>query len=137
MACTEFPECGCVGFCKFGPTANKPTGVPRQKTVVGYRVGHGVPCPYCGIKMDADHRWHHPTQDHIVPRSRGGRHEQYNLVVACATCNQDKADQTLIEWHRFLVQTRDPRAPHVANFIRTLRAIKEEPPRGVDATPAE
>ncbi|HET8617216.1 MAG TPA: HNH endonuclease [Actinomycetales bacterium] len=46
-------------------------------------------CAYCGGKAD--------TVDHVVPRSRGGRHEWTNVVAACLRCNGRKADHLLGE----------------------------------------
>jgi 5-methylcytosine-specific restriction endonuclease McrA len=46
-------------------------------------------CAYCGGKAD--------TVDHVVPRSRGGRHEWSNVVAACLRCNGRKADHLLSE----------------------------------------
>lgn len=46
-------------------------------------------CAYCGAKAD--------TVDHVVPRSRGGRHEWTNVVAACLRCNGRKADHLLSE----------------------------------------
>ncbi|HEX8708000.1 MAG TPA: HNH endonuclease [Pyrinomonadaceae bacterium] len=47
-------------------------------------------CQYCGVKGTSFEL----TLDHIVPRSRGGRHEARNLCTACKTCNQRKGDRT-------------------------------------------
>ncbi len=41
-------------------------------------------CGWCGLPGD--------TIDHIVPRSRGGRHEWANVVTSCLSCNNDKGD---------------------------------------------
>lgn len=46
-------------------------------------------CVYCGVAAT--------TIDHVVPRSRGGRHVWDNVVAACGRCNHVKADRTLIE----------------------------------------
>jgi len=46
-------------------------------------------CQYCGSAAE--------TLDHVVPRSRGGRHVWENLVAACRRCNHTKADRTLEE----------------------------------------
>ena len=50
-------------------------------------------CAYCAGAAD--------TVDHVVPRSRGGRHEWDNVVAACRRCNGRKGDRTLAElgWH--------------------------------------
>jgi 5-methylcytosine-specific restriction endonuclease McrA len=53
----------------------------------------GGVCAYC--KQAAD------TIDHVVPRSRGGRHEWTNVVASCKRDNLTKGDQLLSEigWH--------------------------------------
>lgn len=48
------------------------------------------PCVYCGAP--AKH------VDHITPLSRGGDEAAYNLVPACAPCNQRKHRRLLSEW---------------------------------------
>lgn len=48
-------------------------------------------CYYCGEKMD------HPTQDHVIPVSRGGEHTKDNIVAACLPCNLKKGDKLLNE----------------------------------------
>ncbi len=40
-------------------------------------------CHYCAAPG--------PTKDHVVPLSRGGRDEAFNIVPACSNCNFDKA----------------------------------------------
>jgi 5-methylcytosine-specific restriction endonuclease McrA len=45
-------------------------------------------CAYCK-KPNAT------TIDHVVPRSKGGRHEWENVVAACRPCNAKKDDKTL------------------------------------------
>lgn len=51
------------------------------------RDGHG--CQYCGARAE--------TVDHVVPRSRGGRHVWENVVAACRLCNANKRDRLLKE----------------------------------------
>lgn len=45
-------------------------------------------CCYCGVRMwrygDADAV---ATTEHIIPRCFGGPDEEWNLVVACSSCN--------------------------------------------------
>jgi 5-methylcytosine-specific restriction endonuclease McrA len=43
-------------------------------------------CQYCGAKAT--------TVDHVIPRSRGGRHAWENVVAACQHCNSHKGDHT-------------------------------------------
>ncbi|MFK8023638.1 MAG: HNH endonuclease [Ilumatobacter sp.] len=43
-------------------------------------------CQYCGSRAD--------SIDHVMPRSRGGRHEWENVAAACRPCNLYKRDRT-------------------------------------------
>jgi 5-methylcytosine-specific restriction endonuclease McrA len=58
-------------------------------------------CGYCAESGD--------SIDHIVPRSRGGKHEWTNVVLCCRRCNARKADKTLQELGWELLVT--PHAP--------------------------
>lgn len=49
----------------------------------------GGKCAYCG--KDGS------TIDHVVPRSKGGKHVWENVVCACRPCNSKKDDKTLSE----------------------------------------
>ena len=47
-------------------------------------------CQYCGQRKVVEEL----TQDHLVPRSQGGRTCWENIVTACKDCNAEKADRT-------------------------------------------
>ena len=53
------------------------------------RDGHA--CVYCGAREDL-------TVDHVLPLSRGGTNDLYNLVTACRPCNSSKNAKTPQEW---------------------------------------
>ena len=44
-------------------------------------------CQYCGSTKQL-------TLDHIIPRSKGGKHTWDNVVIACERCNSRKGDRT-------------------------------------------
>ncbi len=44
-------------------------------------------CAYCGKDIHFD-----PTQDHVIPLSKGGPHTIDNVVPACRRCNSSKHD---------------------------------------------
>ena len=48
-------------------------------------------CRYCGRAAPSVEL----HIDHVVPRARGGRDEEGNLVAACADCNHGKSDGVL------------------------------------------
>lgn len=50
-------------------------------------------CAYCGGHFLS----YQLTNDHIVPKSRGGEHSWMNCVTACKRCNHRKADSLLEE----------------------------------------
>lgn len=47
-------------------------------------------CQYCRVKFTEKKL----TIDHVVPLSKGGRHEWTNVVTACSSCNNRKGDKT-------------------------------------------
>lgn len=49
--------------------------------------GQGGRCFYCLAVFTATTK---PTQDHVIPLSRGGVHEASNIVAACLLCNRKK-----------------------------------------------
>lgn len=49
-------------------------------------------CRYCGA------RGGRLECDHVVPVSRGGGHEDSNLVTACFSCNRSKRARLIGEW---------------------------------------
>lgn len=47
-------------------------------------------CQYCSKKLPEKRL----TIDHVVPLSKGGRHEWTNVVTACSACNNRKGDKS-------------------------------------------
>jgi 5-methylcytosine-specific restriction endonuclease McrA len=47
-------------------------------------------CQYCGSTKQL-------TLDHVLPRSKGGKHSWDNVVIACERCNSLKGDRTPIQ----------------------------------------
>lgn len=90
----------------------------------------GARCPYCqeemthpdGVGAGAVPR--HPTRDHVDPRGKGGANAPANIVVACWTCNNDKDDLTLVQWYFALEEAGDPRARHVAAYLKSWNPAK-------------
>lgn len=61
-------------------------------------------CQYCGKKMSSS-----LTVDHIIPKSRGGRHYWDNVVTACLRCNNKKGNKTPKEANMSLIKS--PKVP--------------------------
>ena len=58
-------------------------------------------CQYCGVQPGGEEL----TIDHVVPRAQGGDSRWDNCVLACLTCNSDKADRTPEQAHMRLRRT--------------------------------
>jgi 5-methylcytosine-specific restriction endonuclease McrA len=52
-------------------------------------------CQYCGAQPGTEEL----SIDHVVPRSHGGASTWDNCVLACITCNKNKADRTPDQAH--------------------------------------
>lgn len=50
-------------------------------------------CGYCGKKFSL----HNLNIDHIIPRSKGGKHVWENVICSCIKCNTKKGDMLLSE----------------------------------------
>ena len=71
----------------------------------------GGKCQYCGVNVSLKTS----TIDHVVPKSRGGKHSWENVVLACAKCNQKKADKMPDIF--YLKLSKKPRAPTLYDII--------------------
>jgi 5-methylcytosine-specific restriction endonuclease McrA len=75
-------------------------------------------CQYCGHRGPAREL----TLDHVVPRSRGGKHCWTNVVAACYRCNDRKGRLTPREANMHLL--REPVAPKRSPEIK--RKLEEK-----------
>ena len=64
----------------------------------------GGGCALCGAAKNEQ-----PLDlDHILPRSRGGKHELANLQVLCAKCNRTKGNKDDTDFRGDLIPSTDP-----------------------------
>ncbi|MBW4692277.1 MAG: HNH endonuclease [Lyngbya sp. HA4199-MV5] len=61
-------------------------------------------CWYCGCGFDelTDDLSKAPCLDHVIPQSRGGTHDEENLVASCRLCNARKSSKSLEEFRSSL-----------------------------------
>jgi hypothetical protein len=74
-------------------------------------------CVYCGAKRDL-------TLDHVIPKSRGGKNDWFNLVTSCSKCNLKKANRTPEEAKMNMIQK--PYAPTVISEDKRLHSLWNE-----------
>jgi 5-methylcytosine-specific restriction endonuclease McrA len=79
--------------------------VSLNRRAVFARDGHR--CQYCGASAE--------NIDHVIPRSKGGRHVWDNVVASCRPCNARKRDRFLEDSGMRL--RRRPAAPHSRTWI--------------------
>jgi 5-methylcytosine-specific restriction endonuclease McrA len=46
------------------------------------------------------------TRDHVLPKSKGGPDDRWNIVMCCEQCNQSKADRTPSQWAADVIRYR-------------------------------
>jgi 5-methylcytosine-specific restriction endonuclease McrA len=66
-------------------------------------------CQYCDRHRSELRSFEFLTRDHIIPESKGGKNTWENLVTACSTCNNKKADYFLSQVTMQLA--KEPTAP--------------------------
>lgn len=109
----------------FAPTRNKGSEIVELDGVSGIHGGTHrlmnkfnnhclyckceVHCKTCYPKKNSDFV---ATRDHYYPKSRGGSDAQWNIVLACAKCNNKKGDLVLDPTfdHSPHIDTMTPRA---------------------------
>lgn len=57
------------------------------------------------------------TKDHILPKSRGGPNDMYNLCTLCEPCNQSKADN-VVE-----IKSAEPQYSKIEKLIEVTQAL--------------
>lgn len=74
----------------------------RKRTPAAYRRAQlverdGPHCHWCGVLTveGIDPHTDARTEDHVVPRSKGGVNDLSNLVLACSACNHARNDDEL------------------------------------------
>ena len=73
------------------------------------------------------------TIDHVVPKSRGGRHAWTNVVAACPSCNAKKGAKLLGELGWRLKHA--PVAPRGAIVLLTAAGVTQPPEQWADWLP--
>lgn len=67
-------------------------------------------CQYCNAKLSLKSG----TIDHVIPRSKGGKHTWENVVFACVDCNQKKGAKLLCNTNMTLVKR--PSRPSISEL---------------------
>ena len=71
-------------------------------------------CQYCLNKITVSNC----TIDHVMPKSKGGKHEWKNIVLACSPCNQKKGSRILLDTNMRL--PREPYVPKAPDLAKNI-----------------
>ena len=75
---------------------------------------YGNKCCYCGRQFPTSEL----NLDHVIPRSRGGPTNWYNIVLSCLPCNKHKEDRTPEEaGMRLLVKPSRPKWQGIKSIV--------------------
>jgi 5-methylcytosine-specific restriction endonuclease McrA len=86
----------------------------------------GGHCYWCNRPVRRQARakpWHplsgdHPTLDHLVPRSKGGRDTIENVVLACNACNHERGNMSAKGFAKRLKRQNRLRCPLTSGRMR-------------------
>lgn len=70
------------------------------------RISHGVYpiCYLCGHEIK---RIRDLSQDHVIPKSKGGSTTEGNLLPTHKSCNNRKGSMTVVEWFEYINGERE------------------------------
>src|SRR5829696_5776414 len=90
----------------------------------------GPCCVWCGAEP-----WRRDlTMEHVLPRSRGGRTEDENLVVACRRCNKARRSRPVVAYVREVIGVgREPRMDTLRHALARMRSSGRRPHRDYGA----
>ena len=110
----------------------RPSVVRLTKYVRSYRLYGKIPCTrrnvylrdkkvcqYCGTFCP----WEKATIDHVLPRSRGGKTNWSNVVLACAKCNNKKGNKLLGK--SGFVLKKKPQRPQWSQLVSEKEGLNE------------
>ena len=93
--------------------ARTPYGKPAMLTQKNLFIRDKFTCQYCNRHRSdlADNE--KLTRDHVFPKEKGGRDEWNNVVTACSTCNNRKANYLLGSFQCDFRLEKNPTTPTV------------------------
>ncbi len=76
-------------------------------------------CCYCETTLDH----HNYTRDHIIPVSRGGKNQKWNIRPCCRECNTEKDNLMLSSYIMYLCLLQNDFKPRTKAYLKIKRKI--------------
>lgn len=89
-----------------------------KKKINAIKKRYGMNCFYCGAEPD-DSSVKGFHVDHVIPSSKGGSNELWNLVPVCIKCNSQKCDYTIQEWRQVVLK----KIHELRRYIRIIKNL--------------
>lgn len=97
----------------------------RQVTNTFLFARDGYRCQYCGRHRSALRSREFLTRDHVEPISSGGENSWENVVTACSTCNNRKANHSLaVSGMRLLTVPAEPNHVELVWAVRRITDVQ-------------
>ena len=118
---SEREELPCPTVIRLKRFVHVPRRFRRQVTNTFLFARDGYRCMYCGRHRGEFRHREFLTRDHVVPVSAGGENGWDNVVTACSSCNNRKADHLLSECGLQLL--RPPAEPNYVELVWAVRRV--------------
>ena len=116
---SERSEVPCPLVIRLVRFVHVPRRFRRQVTNTFLFARDGYRCMYCGRHRSEFKNREFLTRDHVLPISSGGGNTWENVVTACSSCNNKKANHLLQECGMHLL-----REPHEPNYVELVWAVR-------------
>lgn len=120
---SERSELPCPIVIRLVRFVHVPRRFRRQVTNTFLFARDGYCCQYCGRHRKQFRAREFLTRDHVVPISAGGDNSWQNVVAACSTCNNRKADHLPARCGMHPLHT--PKEPNYVELVWAVRRVTE------------
>jgi 5-methylcytosine-specific restriction endonuclease McrA len=116
---SERQELPCPAVIRLARFVHVPRRFRRQVTNTFLFARDHYRCQYCGRHRSELREREFLTRDHVTPISAGGDNSWENVVTACSTCNNRKADHLPAD-----CGLSPMRAPFEPNYVELVWAVR-------------
>lgn len=120
---SERQELPCPVVIRLARFVHVPRRFRRQVTNTFLFARDSYRCQYCGRHRSELREREFLTRDHVTPLSAGGDNSWGNVVTACSSCNNRKADHLPDECG--LVPLRHPVEPDYVQLVWAVRRVTD------------
>ena len=122
---SQWEELPCPTVIRLARFVHVPRRFRRQVTNTFLFARDGYRCQYCGRHRAILRSREFLTRDHVEPLSSGGDNSWDNVVTACSTCNNRKANHSLsVSGMRLLCIPAEPNHVELVWAVRRITDVQ-------------